>query len=141
MRSSVCARPQDDRESGALKGLLSRCGEDDHDECALLVVLRSPMSAAGQTCPDGPEVQLPLYPRKRTQLGHRAMSEKCQTRKSSLHSITTSARPSSVGGTARPSAFAVFKLITNSNLVGCSTGRSAGLAPFRTRLTSFAERR
>src|SRR5258705_13862053 len=28
--------------------------------------------------PDGPEVRLPLYPRKRTQLGHRAMSEKCQ---------------------------------------------------------------
>src|SRR5258705_12244893 len=48
MRSSLCARPQDDRESGALKGLLSRYGEDDHDECALLVVLRSPMSAAGQ---------------------------------------------------------------------------------------------
>ena len=30
--------------------------------------------------PDGPEVQLPLYPRKRTQVGHRAMSEKCQER-------------------------------------------------------------
>jgi len=26
----------------------------------------------------GPKVGLPLYPRKRTQLGHRAMSEKCQ---------------------------------------------------------------
>src|SRR5437016_103358 len=30
-----------------------------------------------KSCPDGPEVQLPLYPRKRTQVGHRAMSEKC----------------------------------------------------------------
>ena len=29
-----------------------------------------------------------------------------------------------------PSAFAVFMLMTNSNLVGCSTGRSPGLAPF-----------
>ncbi len=27
--------------------------------------------------------------------------------------------------------FAVFKLITNSNFVGCSTGRSAGLVPLR----------
>jgi len=27
----------------------------------------------------------------------------------------------------RPSDFAVFKLITSSNLVACSTGRSAGL--------------
>ena len=30
-----------------------------------------------------------------------------------------------------PICFAVFKLITNSNLIGCCTGRSAGLAPFR----------
>ena len=33
------------------------------------------------------------------------------------------------GGTVRPSAFAAFTLITNSNFVGCSTGRSPGLAP------------
>src|SRR5258705_9057466 len=33
-----------------------------------------------KSCPDGPEVQLPLYPRKRTQVGHRAMPEKCQQR-------------------------------------------------------------
>jgi len=32
----------------------------------------------------------------------------------------------------RPSSFAVFKLTTNSNVVGCCTGRSAGLAPTRT---------
>src|SRR5260221_5054966 len=31
-----------------------------------------------KSCPDGPEVQLPLYPRKRTQVGHRAMSVSCQ---------------------------------------------------------------
>ena len=36
-------------------------------------------------------------------------------------------------GTSRPSAFAVFKLITNSNLLDCMTGRSAGLSPLRTR--------
>jgi hypothetical protein len=33
----------------------------------------------------------------------------------------------------RSSALAVFTLITSSNLVGCSTGRSAGLAPLRMR--------
>ena len=38
---------------------------------------------------------------------------------------------SSEGGTVRPSALAVFMLITNSNFVGCSTGRSAGLVPLR----------
>src|SRR6516164_412912 len=45
------------------------------------------------------------------------------------HSITSSARASSVGGTSRPSALAVVKLMTRSNLVGCSTGMSAGLVP------------
>src|SRR5262245_57763154 len=49
----------------------------------------------------------------------------------SHHSITSSARARSVGGTSMPSAFAATRLITSSNLVGCSTGRSAGLAPRR----------
>src|SRR5262249_23930318 len=52
-----------------------------------------------------------------------------------LHSITSSARASRVGGTSRPSALAVFRLITSSKLVGCCTGRSAGLAPFKIRPT------
>src|SRR5215813_13734874 len=48
-----------------------------------------------------------------------------------LHSTTSSASASTVGGISRPSAFAVFRLMTNSNLVGRWIGRSAGLAPFR----------
>ena len=36
------------------------------------------MPVVGHQGPDGPEIRLPLYPRKRTQVGHRAMSEKCQ---------------------------------------------------------------
>ena len=47
------------------------------------------------------------------------------------YSITSSARASSVGGTVRPSTLAVIRLTTRSNLVGCSTGRSAGFAPRR----------
>ena len=47
------------------------------------------------------------------------------------HSITSSARASSVGGTVRPNALAVLRLRMNSNLVGCCTGRSPGLAPLR----------
>ena len=35
------------------------------------------------------------------------------------YSITSSARASTDGGTSRPSALAVFALITSSNLVGC----------------------
>src|SRR5262245_48712429 len=47
------------------------------------------------------------------------------------HSITSSARASSVGGTSMPSALAVLRLITSSYLVGCSTGMSAGFVPFK----------
>ena len=48
-----------------------------------------------------------------------------------LYSITSSARASSVGGTVRPSALAVLRLRTSSNLTGRSTGKSAGLSPLR----------
>jgi hypothetical protein len=55
--------------------------------------------------------------------------------------ITSSARASSVDGTSRPSAaFAVLRLIAISNLVGCSTGRSAGRAPFGILSTKNAPR-
>ena len=36
-------------------------------------------------------------------------------------------------GLSRPSALAVLRLMTSSNLVGCMTGRSAGLSPLRMR--------
>src|SRR5262249_47443686 len=49
------------------------------------------------------------------------------------HSITSSARATSEAGTSMPSACAVARLMTNSNLVGCTTGRSAGLTPLRMR--------
>ncbi len=48
-----------------------------------------------------------------------------------FHSITSSARTSSVGGIVRPRVFAVFALMTSSNLVGCSTGRSPGCSPLK----------
>ena len=53
----------------------------------------------------------------------------------SAHSITSSARASSVGGMSRANALAVLRLTTNSNLVGCSTGRAEALAPFNIRST------
>jgi hypothetical protein len=49
--------------------------------------------------------------------------------------ITSSARRRREGGIVIPSALAVLRLITSSNLVGCSTGSSAGLAPLRRRST------
>ena len=51
------------------------------------------------------------------------------------HSITSSARASTVSGIVRPSAFAVLRLIINSYLGGARTGRSADLSPLRIRST------
>jgi hypothetical protein len=53
----------------------------------------------------------------------------------SNHSMTSSASASSVGGIVRPRSRAVSALMTSSNLLDCTTGRSAGLAPLSTRPT------
>jgi hypothetical protein len=50
-----------------------------------------------------------------------------------FHSITSSARTSKFVGMVRPSALAVLRLMTNSNLVGWITGRSPGFSPLRMR--------
>src|SRR6266536_2543483 len=51
------------------------------------------------------------------------------------HSITSSARASNVAGMSSPSAFAVLRLITSSNFVGCSTARSIMATPSAKLLT------
>ena len=48
------------------------------------------------------------------------------------HWMTCSAFSNTDCGIVSPSAFAVLRLMTSSNLMGCSMGRSAGFAPFRT---------
>src|SRR5262249_17763997 len=50
-----------------------------------------------------------------------------------IHSITSSERACRVGGTSKPGALAVLRLIPSSKVVGCTTGRSPGLAPPRMR--------
>src|SRR5262249_41246958 len=49
------------------------------------------------------------------------------------YSITSSAMASSPGERLRLNALAVLRLITNSNLLDCMTGRSAGFSPLRIR--------
>jgi hypothetical protein len=56
------------------------------------------------------------------------------------HSITSSARAKNERGIVRPSLLAVFMLMTSSNFVGCSTGKSAGFAPLSILSTNTAER-
>ena len=47
------------------------------------------------------------------------------------YSITSSARASRVAGTSRSITFAILRLMTNSNRVGKTIGKSAGRSPFR----------
>jgi hypothetical protein len=49
----------------------------------------------------------------------------------SLYSITSSARSRIDVGSVNPSVLAVLTFTNSSNLVGCTTGRSAGFAPLR----------
>src|SRR5215471_13978904 len=51
-------------------------------------------------------------------------------RRGAAQRITSSAWKSTIGGMVRPRAWAVLRLMIRSNFVGCSTGKSAGLAPF-----------
>jgi hypothetical protein len=51
------------------------------------------------------------------------------------YSMTSSAVARRIGGTLRPSALAVLRLIASSYLLGVCTGRSAALSPLRMRST------
>jgi hypothetical protein len=91
-----------------------------------------PMSALGQKQTSAWRSLMSALPQKRTSMRLLLMSALCQKRKwTAPYSITSSAMESKPDGTSMPSARAVWRLMTNSNLVDCSTGRSAGLAPLR----------
>jgi hypothetical protein len=88
-------------------------------------------------------IQRPLRPTLRTQGDNsrgprsattgREQVQQTNLRIGQTHSITSSASAISDGGTSKRSARAVLRLITNSNLVACMIGKSAGLAPLRIR--------
>src|SRR5262245_9065735 len=73
--------------------------------------------------------------------GPRRRSAEPRDERAPSHSITSSAIASKAGGSVTPSALAVLKLMTNSKVVACSIGRSAGFAPLRMRSTKNAARR
>jgi hypothetical protein len=82
----------------------------------------------------------PLIPQEQRESGHSGTSHSCQeatyaVQQITAYSITSSAMASSLSGTSRPSALAVLRFMTSSNLVGCRTGRSPGLSPLRMRPT------
>jgi hypothetical protein len=55
--------------------------------------------------------------------------------------LRSGAKSVGVNDTASPSSFAVLRFNTSSSFVGCSTGRSAGLAPLRSLPRYVAARR
>src|SRR5262249_24827105 len=83
--------------------------------------------------PDDRNLRRLLRARREGPRDGRAANERDE--RAALHSMTSSARASSLYGISRPIDFAVLRLMTSSNLVGCRTGRSAGLSPLRMRPT------
>jgi hypothetical protein len=90
----------------------------------------------------GPLLPPKAYVRAHVPVGRvRARKRHMQCSKIAAYSITSSARTKNVSEIARPIVLAVFTLTMSSNFVGCSMGRSAGLAPLRMRSTKYAARR
>jgi len=78
--------------------------------------------------------------RARRERPHGRAAEQRDERAALHHSITSSARASTLSGNARPSVLAVLTLIVSSYLIGCCTGNSATFAPLRIRSTYDAAR-
>src|SRR5262249_32839260 len=90
--------------------------------------------ASGQTCALAQEAdgrQLPRLLRPRRERPRRRAAEHRDELAAPDHSITSSASNCKELGTSMPSALAVCRLMTSSNLVDCKTGRSAGFVPLR----------
>src|SRR5262249_53654761 len=98
-------------------------------ECRKAILGVPIVCSRGHQYADAPHPLALLCARRKRPSCGRAAQERDET--AALHSITSSTLASSCGGTSRPSALAVCRLMTNSNFVDCSTGRSAGLAPLR----------
>src|SRR5262249_4699604 len=81
-----------------------------------------------------PSNSVGLLPSRR-QRPRRSRAAEQRDERAALHSSNSSARTSKDNGTSIPSVLAVCRLMRNSTLVGCSTGRSAGLVPLRMRST------
>ena len=109
---------------------LPREADANREESACRLGFISRQSASPSGCP--------LFSRKQTSEARAAVSALGQFRthapqRRASYSITSSARASKAGGTSSPSVLAVLRLMTISNFVGCTTGRSLGFSPLRMR--------
>src|SRR5262245_34428038 len=92
--------------------------------------LSFPIVGRSHQQPDPPHALALLRARRQRPRSRRAAEQRDELAASD-HSITSSARVSKVGGTSMTRALGVVGFMMRSNLVGCSTGRSAGFAPRR----------
>ena len=102
------------------------------------------MSAGGLVPlhPRGEAPQRPRTARIKVRFAPKATEVlRCRENEQLRYSITSSARIRNESGMVNPSALAVVRLTTRSNLVGCSTGISLGLVPRRILSTMSAARR
>src|SRR5262245_38196750 len=79
--------------------------------------------------------EISAYRNSITRRGNRRHAAEQRDELAAFHSITSSVRASSWIEGSRPSAFAVFWLITSSNLFANWTGKSLGFSPLRIRST------
>src|SRR5262249_7718729 len=105
-----------------VRKLLSKCREDRLRPGIVFAVPRQH--------PDAPHALALLRPRHERP-SCRAADKRDEFAPPQSHSITSSARPSSLSGKVMPSALAVLRLMTNWIFTNCWTGRSAGLTPLR----------
>jgi hypothetical protein len=78
----------------------------------------------------------PFYPQEQTSSACPSMSVWCCHERTCIgHSITSSARRRSDGGTVNPRALAVLRLIASWYFVGACTGKLASLSPLKMRST------
>jgi hypothetical protein len=87
---------------------------------------------------DAQRTRLPMRAHSDRPRGCRAAEQRDEL--APFHSITSSARASTLSGKARPSVLAVWTLIVSSYLIGCCTGNSVTFAPLRIRSTYDAAR-
>ena len=86
-----------------------------HVGCVVALPVIRHVRSRVKTGPDSFETRLPIFPQTTDitrQSGYFRKVPKPEV--GSLHSITSSARARSEGGTVRPSTLAVFRLITSS---------------------------
>src|SRR6516162_9892049 len=103
--------------------------QNSHDGSSLIVVLKK--SSAGQQHANPSHALALLCARRKRPCNRRAAEQRDEL--AAPHSITSSASKSRLSEILMPSFLAALRLMTNSNFVGRSTGKSAGWVPLRMR--------